>query len=157
MLSVSLWILTFILILVSLFLILVVLAQKTKDGGMGATLGGGAVESTFGAEAGNVLTRMTKYAAILFFVLAFVLYVGRVYERNHGGRVDSGTALPNIAAPALPPAPTTSATPAPAPGVETPALPAGSTNIQAPSVPTTSAPAAPAPAPTAPAPDATKK
>lgn len=147
MLSVSLWILTFILILVSLFLILVVLAQKTKDGGIGATLGGGATEAAFGAEAGNVLTRMTKYAAILFFVLAFVLYIGRVYERNHGGRVGDGTALPNIAAPALPPTAPTTALPAPAAPVEGTA-PGG----------TITAPIAPAtPAPTVPAPDATKK
>ena len=37
--SILLGILTFILILVSLFLILVVLMQKSKDGGMGAALG----------------------------------------------------------------------------------------------------------------------
>ena len=39
--SVLLGILTFILIVVSLFLIMVVLMQKSKDGGMGAALGGG--------------------------------------------------------------------------------------------------------------------
>ena len=40
--SIVLGILTFVLILVSLFLILVVLAQKAKsDGGMGSAMGGG--------------------------------------------------------------------------------------------------------------------
>ena len=38
--SIVLGILTFVLILVSLFIVLVVLAQKSKDGGMGAALGG---------------------------------------------------------------------------------------------------------------------
>ena len=38
--SILLNLLTAVLILVSLFLILVVLAQKSKDGGMGAALGG---------------------------------------------------------------------------------------------------------------------
>lgn len=154
MLSVSLWILTFILILVSLFLILIVLAQKTKDGGMGAALGGGAAEAAFGAETSNVLTRMTKYAAILFFVLAFVLYLGRVYERNHA-RSDAGNALPTIAAPAAvapvvpPPAGVTTA---PAPGADATPAPALDVQVPAPATPTPAAPAAPAPAP-----EATKK
>ena len=40
--SLLLGIFTFILILVSLFLVMVVLMQKSKYGGMGAALGGGA-------------------------------------------------------------------------------------------------------------------
>lgn len=149
MLSVSLWILTFILILVSLFLILVVLAQKTKDGGMGAALGGGAAEAAFGAETSNVLTRMTKYAAILFFVLAFLLYIGRVYERNHG-TTGQGGALPNIAVPAAPaPAPVTTA-----PAVDAPAV--GVSPVTAPA-PAAAAPVETTPPAPAPAPDATKK
>src|SRR5690606_32444324 len=98
--SILLGILTFILILVSIFLVLVVLMQKSKDGGMGAALGGGAAEAAFGADTSNVLTQATKYSAILFFVLAFVLYLGRLYERNTAAA--SGGALPNITAPATP-------------------------------------------------------
>src|SRR6185436_21080215 len=99
--NILLGILTFILILVSLFLVLVLLAQKSKDGGLGAALGGGAAEAAFGADTSNVLSKSTIYAAILFFVLAFALYLGRIWERNHG-RV--GGALPAIAAPATLPA-----------------------------------------------------
>ena len=99
--SILLGILTFILILVSVFLVLVVLMQKSKDGGMGAALGGGAAEAAFGADTSNVLTQATKYSAILFFVLAFTLYLGRLYERTHGtGGADN--ALPTIAVPAAP-------------------------------------------------------
>lgn len=115
--SVLLTILTFILILVSLFLVLVVLAQKSKDGGMGAALGGGAAEAAFGAETGNVLSKSTIYAAITFFVLAFGLYLGRIYERKHAG-LAAGNALPNITAPA---APVTTAPEAGAPAVNVPA------------------------------------
>ncbi len=97
-LSVFIWILTFVLILVSFFLIMVVLMQKSKDGGIGAALGGGAAEAAFGAETANVLTRATKYSAIIFFTLAFALYLGRIYERKQGR--SGGPALPNIAAPA---------------------------------------------------------
>src|SRR3954469_8271626 len=100
--SILLTLLTGVLILVSLFLILVVLMQKSKDGGMGAALGGGAAEAAFGADTSNVLSKSTIYAAILFFVLAFVLFLGRIWERKHAG-VGAGSALPTIAAPAVPP------------------------------------------------------
>src|SRR3954469_11396514 len=99
--SILLTLLTGVLILVSLFLILVVLMQKSKDGGMGAALGGGAAEAAFGADTSNVLSKSTIYAAVLFFVLAFVLYLGRIYEPNHAP-VDPGAPLPSIAAPAAP-------------------------------------------------------
>lgn len=97
--SVLLGILTFLLILVSFFLVMVVLMQKSKDGGIGAALGGGAAEAAFGAETGNVLSRSTIYASIIFFVLAFVLYLGRIYERKHAA--SAGGALPTIEAPAV--------------------------------------------------------
>lgn len=134
--SILLGILTFVLILISIFLVLVVLAQKSKDGGMGAALGGGAAEAAFGADTTNVLSKSTIYAAILFFVLAFVLYLGRIYERKVG--TGSGTALPTITAPAAAPAPTTGATSAtPAPAAEGAAA----------TGPAVSVPATPAPAP----------
>ena len=129
--SIVLGILTFVLILVSLFIVLVVLAQKSKDGGMGAALGGGAAEAAFGAETGNVLSKSTIYAAVLFFVLAFALYLGRIYESKHASAA-AGSALPTIAAPASPvSAPAATATSAPG----------------AAALPTTPASAAPTPAP----------
>ena len=100
--SILLSLLTVVLILVSLFLILVVLAQKSKDGGMGATLGGGMAEATFGADTSNVLSKATINAAIAFFVLSFVLYLGHIYVRKHA--TATGDALPSIAAPASRPA-----------------------------------------------------
>lgn len=118
--SIVLGILTFVLILVSLFIVLVVLAQKSKDGGMGAALGGGAAEAAFGAETGNVLSKSTIYASVLFFVLAFALYLGRIYESKHATAA-AGNALPTIAAPAPAPAPAATATTAPAGEVKLPA------------------------------------
>src|SRR5258708_2863824 len=97
--SLLLGLLTGLLIFVSLFLILVVLAQKSKDGGMGAALGGGAAEAAFGADTSNVLSKATRWATIAFFLLAFVLYLGRIYERAHASAV-AGNALPTIAVPA---------------------------------------------------------
>ena len=150
--SILLGILTVILIFVSLFIVLVVLAQKSKDGGMGAALGGGAAEAAFGADTTNVLSKSTIYASIIFFVLAFTLYLGRIYERKHASAA-RGNALPTIAVPAAPPA-----TPATATAPIT--IPATTTAPGA--VPTTAAPAAPTPAavppPAAPpAPEGAKK
>lgn len=134
--SIVLGLLTFILILISLFLVMVVLMQKSKDGGMGAALGGGAAEAAFGADTSNVLSKSTIYAAVLFFILAFALYLGRIYERKHASAA-AGSALPTIAVPATPPAaaPATGAaattTPAPvtlpAAAASTPAAPAATT------------------------------
>ena len=106
--GILLGILTFFLILVSLFLVLIVLMKKSKDGGMGATLGGGAAEAAFGADTTNVLSQATKYSAIIFFVLTFALYLGRIYEHKHAKEA-AGSALPTIAAPATPPASATAA------------------------------------------------
>jgi len=128
--SVLITIFTFILILVSFFLILVILMQKAKsDGGMGAAMGGGMAEATFGADTGNVLSKATINASIIFFVLGFALYLGSIYNYKHGSK--SGGALPTIAAPlsAVPLTAPVSAAPAsatPAAGITVPAAPAPS-------------------------------
>ena len=98
MTSILLGVFTLVLVLVSVFLILVVLMQKARsDGGMGAAMGGGMAEATFGADTGNVLSKATINAAIIFFVLSCALYLGRIYEHKHAAA--SGAALPNISAP----------------------------------------------------------
>jgi len=99
--SILLGIFTFVLILTSGILILLVLAQKAKsDGGMGAAMGGGMAEATFGADTGNVLSKATINASIIFFVLSFALYLGRIYEGKHAS--SSGGALPTISVPVSP-------------------------------------------------------
>ena len=63
-------------VLICLFLILVVLLQSGKGGGMGAAFGGGggAGQQVFGgAGAGNILTKMTAVSAALFMVLSATL------------------------------------------------------------------------------------
>ena len=123
--SILLGISTFVLILTSVFLILLVLAQKAKsDGGMGAAMGGGMAEATFGADTGNVLSKATINAAIVFFVLSFALYLGRIYERKHAASA-GGASLPAISVPA------TSAASKPASGV---AVPAGAVPTPTPAV-----------------------
>jgi preprotein translocase subunit SecG len=109
--SLLIGILTFVLVITSLFLVMVVLMQRAKtDGGMGSAMGGGSMESTFGAETGNVLSGATIKAAIVFFVCSFTLYLAHIYQAKHHDAADSR--LPTVAAPATLPAPSP-ATPAP--------------------------------------------
>ncbi len=112
--SILLGILTFVLVVISLLLIMVVLMQKAKsDGGMGSAMGGGVAEATFGADTSNVLSKATINFAIAFFVLAVGLFLGRIYLHTHA--TSRGSALPTIAAPVKPVAPAPLAAPAPAP------------------------------------------
>ena len=137
--SILIWLLTFALLLVSGFLILVVLMQKSKDGGMGSALGGGMTESAFGAETGNVLFNATRNATIAFFILAFGLYLCHIYQRKHAG--SAGDALPNIPVPAA-----VSAAP-----TEKSAAPLAEANAKPAAVaPVVTLPTAPAPAATTP-------
>lgn len=63
--------LSILYVFVCLFLILVVLLQSGKGGGLGSAFGGGASQQIFGgAGAGNLLTRLTAGSAFLFMVLS---------------------------------------------------------------------------------------
>ncbi len=102
MISVFIGICTVVLILVALVLSLVVLAQRaSSDAGMSA-MGGGMMESTFGPDTSNVLSRLTIRLTVVFFVLSFLVYLGYSYQRSHVS--GSRGSLPNISAPATPPA-----------------------------------------------------
>ena len=68
--------LTFVLILNCLLMILLVLVQlPKKEAGMGQAFGGAATDALFGAGSGNALTKMTKYATGVFFVLTLSLSI----------------------------------------------------------------------------------
>src|SRR5687768_7670607 len=66
--------LTIILVLNCLILILLVLIQlPKKEAGMGTAFGGGATDALFGAGSGTALSKITKYAAGIFFLLVLTL------------------------------------------------------------------------------------
>ncbi|MBL9136388.1 MAG: preprotein translocase subunit SecG [Verrucomicrobiales bacterium] len=68
--------LTFVLMLTSAFLILLVLVQlPKKEAGVGMAFGAGMSEMLLGAGSGNVLTRITKYTVGVFLGLSLVLSV----------------------------------------------------------------------------------
>jgi len=75
-------ILTFFLVINCALLILLILIQlPKKDAGAGMAFGGAAADALFGAGSGNVLTKVTKYSTIVFFVLA--LFLGYLQDRLH--------------------------------------------------------------------------
>src|SRR5271170_6246398 len=77
-------ILTVLLVLNCALLILLVLIQlPKKDAGAGLAFGGGAADALFGAGSGNTLTKITKWAAGIFFALAIVL--GHEQSVMHNG------------------------------------------------------------------------
>ncbi len=70
-------------VLAAFLLIVVILAQKSKDQGLGMAFGGGMGESLFGSRAGNVLTRMTVTLAVVFMVTTILL--GILFARGATG------------------------------------------------------------------------
>jgi preprotein translocase subunit SecG len=68
-------VLTFLHVFICLFLIVVVLLQAGKGGGMGIAFGGGGGSQTvFGSSgAGNFLTRLTAIFAVAFFLNSLIL------------------------------------------------------------------------------------
>ncbi|MBW0434187.1 preprotein translocase subunit SecG [Leptospira yasudae] len=57
-------------VFVSLFLVLLVMIQTGKGGGL---LGGGSSQSVFGSSTADVLTKATRVTAILFIILSLLL------------------------------------------------------------------------------------
>src|SRR5215471_10097010 len=116
-------ILTFVMVIDSLALILLVLIQlPKKEAGAGLAFGGGATDALFGAGSGNVLTKITKYAAGIFFGLA--LLIGILQKSGTGtSQFERELAKPGRPPTAFP-SPST-----PGPTAATPAPTTGSTNV----------------------------
>jgi preprotein translocase subunit SecG len=69
------------LVLASLFLILLVLIQRGKGGGLAGAFGGAGGSSAFGSRAGDAFTRITIYAAAVWLLLAMFI-INRVQPRT---------------------------------------------------------------------------
>jgi protein translocase SecG subunit len=119
-------VLTIFLILNCLLLILLVLVQlPKKDAGAGLAFGSGAADALFGAGSGNALTKITKYATIVFLVMAVVLGFmwdhaankanASVFQNQVSQQQQAPVPNAPAPAPAVVPAPAPSATPSIAP------------------------------------------
>jgi len=108
-------ILTFFLVVNCAVLILLVLIQlPKKDAGAGLAFGGGAADALFGAGSGNALTKITKYATVVFFALT--LGIGFLQDQAHQGNTSAfQKQLNSIQTQPQPSAPAPATTPAAAP------------------------------------------
>jgi len=138
--------LTFLLVLNSLLLILLVLVQlPKKEAGAGLAFGGSASDALFGAGSGTVLSRITKYGCGIFLIVSFPLSVLYAHsakasrqgvllelERQAGAAAAQPAALPaetlapvlqpivtNLPLPLVPISATNAPAPAPAAGPST--------------------------------------
>ncbi len=159
-------------VVVCLLLALVVMLQKPKEGGLGG-LAGGMGEAVFGANAGNVLIKVTAWLGAIFLINTLVLARFTSKSDPHAGSVMAGeqapvqkeavpqplsldpealkqTPAPAAAPAAQPPAPAPAAKPAapaaPAKPAAVPAKPAAP--AAAPAKPASPAPAAKSATPT---------
>jgi preprotein translocase subunit SecG len=110
-------ILTVVEVLVCLLLILIVLMQRPRQEGLGASFGDGAMTQLVGAQTTNVLQKGTVYLAVMLFVLTLSLAV--LTTKRQTAKV--GVKVfdePPPAAPAVTPATAAPTTPAPAPQVK---------------------------------------
>ena len=64
----------FIFVLVCIMLMGIILMQSSKTGGMGAAMGGGAINTAFGGQgADKLLVRITSILAVSFMGLAIII------------------------------------------------------------------------------------
>ena len=66
-------VLNIVLLLVGCFLILLVLIQKGKGGGLAGAFGGSGGSSAFGSRAGDTFTRITIYVAAVWILLIMIV------------------------------------------------------------------------------------
>lgn len=140
-------------VVVCLLLALVVMLQKPKEGGLGG-LAGGMGEAVFGANAGNVLIKVTAWLGAIFLINTLVLARFTSKSDPHAGSVMAGEQAPvqkeavpqplSLDPEALKQTPVPAAAPAPAAKPAAPAAPAKPAAVPA-------KPAAPAAAPAKPA------
>src|SRR5262245_47494140 len=105
--------LTLAMVLTSVILIFLVLIQlPKKEAGGVLAFGASGADALFGAGSGTMLTKITKYAATAFFVLAIVLSLLQSYyhnrrsttfQQNIGKTTQTAPAALPPAAPATPP------------------------------------------------------
>ncbi|HSY18323.1 MAG TPA: preprotein translocase subunit SecG [Candidatus Acidoferrales bacterium] len=123
--------LTFILVVNCLMLILLILVQlPKKDAGAGLAFGGGTADALFGAGSGNALTKITKWATVVFLLLSLFLGYLQDSAHNQNNAADFTKKVQEKQMQAPAPAPAPAAQPAaqtapPATATPTATIPAG--------------------------------
>ena len=82
MLSFGLYTVMTVFIIVCLFMILLVLIQKGRGGGLASAFGGAGGNTAFGSKTGDVLTWATSVVFGIFLILAITLNLVANYYHN---------------------------------------------------------------------------
>jgi preprotein translocase subunit SecG len=85
--------LTVTLILLSLFMILLVLIQRGKGGGLAGAFGGAGGSSAFGSRAGDTFTRVTIISAAIWLLLIMIL-IKSIHPSQPSEKVVTGPSVP---------------------------------------------------------------
>ena len=85
--TILIYILTAVHVIVALFLIGIVLMQKSQDQGVGAAFGSGVTDSVFGAGTTTALVRMTIWCACI--MLGTTLLLAILHSRRGGSETGS--------------------------------------------------------------------
>jgi preprotein translocase subunit SecG len=106
---------TLAMVLDAVILVLLVLIQlPKKEAGGVLAFGAGGADALFGSGSGTMLTKITKYAATAFFILAIILSIlQNAYHNRHisafnenlgkSSRQEAPAGVPPAATPATPP------------------------------------------------------
>src|SRR6478609_1086948 len=94
------------LTLLSLFMVLVILVQRGRGGGLAGALGGMGGQSAFGTKAGDMFTRITVVLALIWIILCAgqipMLRAVSANRRTGGNDAPEAIAPANKEAPANP-------------------------------------------------------
>lgn len=151
--------LTLFMVLDCVVLVLLVMVQlPKKEAGAGLAFGGAATDALFGAGSGTVLTKITKWSAIIFFGLALSLSVLQSHH-YHGATTTfqqqlekAAPTAPGSVPPVAPPgAKPSTAMPQPPASAPLKSAPAAEDSKLPPAPPASATPATPAAPTTAPA------
>jgi preprotein translocase subunit SecG len=88
------WVLNLVVLLVGIFLILLVLIQRGKGGGLAGAFGGVGGSSPFGSRAGDTFTRITIFVAT-FWILLTMIQV-KVVQGRGNKHTETGDSLSTI-------------------------------------------------------------
>ena len=64
-----------LLVSISLFMILLIMIQRGKGGGLAGAFGGMGGQSAFGTKAGDTFTKITVYTALIWFSLCVITLI----------------------------------------------------------------------------------
>ncbi len=86
-------------VFICLFLILLVLIQKGRGGGLSSAFGGAGGSTAFGSKTGDVLTWTTSVVFLIFIILAVAL---NLLADAHQNRASAGTTVITMPPPSAP-------------------------------------------------------